>query len=71
MHSNFRPRPWSPAEQLAAGSALAARLKAETIDISLPGIERPLGVRHPVLRTLDELISVFVKMGFRRRRAGG
>src|SRR6202158_2274881 len=54
----------SEAEQLAAGSALASRLKAETIDISLPGIERPLGVRHPVLRTLDELISVFVKMGY-------
>jgi len=52
------------AEQLAAGSALSARLKAETLDISLPGIERPLGVRHPVLRTLDELISVFVKMGY-------
>ena len=42
----------------------AARLKSETLDISLPGIERPLGVRHPVLRTLDELISVFVKMGY-------
>ncbi len=41
-----------------------ARLKSETLDISLPGIERPLGVRHPVLRTLDELISVFVKMGY-------
>jgi phenylalanyl-tRNA synthetase alpha chain len=42
----------------------ARRLKSETLDISLPGIERPLGVRHPVLRTLDELISVFVKMGY-------
>ena len=42
----------------------ALRLKSETLDISLPGIERPLGVRHPVLRTLDELISVFVKMGY-------
>ena len=52
------------AEQLAAGSALAARLKSEAVDISLPGIERPLGVRHPVLRTLDELVSVFVKMGY-------
>src|SRR6266513_556923 len=48
----------------AAGSALDTRLKSEILDISLPGIERPLGVRHPVLRTLDELISVFVKMGY-------
>jgi phenylalanyl-tRNA synthetase alpha chain len=54
----------SQAELLAAGSALSAKLKSETLDISLPGIERPLGVRHPVLRTLDELISVFVKMGY-------
>jgi len=54
----------SEAEQLAASSGLAARLKSETIDISLPGVERPLGVRHPVMRTLDELISVFVKMGY-------
>jgi phenylalanyl-tRNA synthetase alpha chain len=54
----------SAAEQAAAGSALDARLKSETLDISLPGLERPLGVRHPVLRTLDELISVFVKMGY-------
>ena len=42
----------------------AWRDNSETLDISLPGIERPLGVRHPVLRTLDELISVFVKMGY-------
>jgi phenylalanyl-tRNA synthetase alpha chain len=54
----------SNAEQQASRLALGAKLKSETIDISLPGIERPLGVRHPVLRTLDELISVFVKMGY-------
>jgi phenylalanyl-tRNA synthetase alpha chain len=54
----------SNAEQTAARLALDSKLKGETLDISLPGIERPLGVRHPVLRTLDELISVFVKMGY-------
>jgi phenylalanyl-tRNA synthetase alpha chain len=52
------------AAERASGSALDLRLRAETVDITLPGIERPLGVRHPVLRTLDELISVFVKMGY-------
>ena len=54
----------SNAEQQASRLALGAKLRSETIDISLPGIERPLGVRHPVLRTLDELVSVFVKMGY-------
>jgi phenylalanyl-tRNA synthetase alpha chain len=52
------------AEAEAATEALRAKLAGERVDISLPGIARPLGVRHPVLRTLDELISVFVKMGY-------
>ena len=52
------------AEAEAATGALRAKLAGERVDISLPGIARPLGVRHPVLRTLDELISVFVKMGY-------
>ena len=47
-----------------ATTAIDALRRAQMVDISLPGIERPLGVRHPVLRTLDELISVFVKMGY-------
>ena len=51
-------------EAEAATGALRAKLAGERVDISLPGIVRPLGVRHPVLRTLDELISVFVKMGY-------
>jgi phenylalanyl-tRNA synthetase alpha chain len=54
----------SEAEAASARSALEARLKSETLDITLPGMERPLGVRHPVLRMLDELISVFVQMGY-------
>jgi len=54
----------SLAAERASGSAQDERLRAEAVDVTLPGIERPLGVRHPVLRTLDELISVFVKMGY-------
>jgi len=51
-------------QQRIAGSSDDARLKAETIDISLPGIRRSLGVEHPVLKVLDDLIGVFVKMGY-------
>ncbi len=52
------------AQQRVSGSAADAKIKSETVDISLPGIQRPLGVKHPVLRVLDELIDVFVKMGY-------
>lgn len=34
------------------------------IDITLPGIPRPLGARHPVLQALDDVIKVFKAMGY-------
>lgn len=52
------------AQQRASGSSSAARLAAEKIDVTLPGIARQLGVKHPVLRIMDELVDVFVKMGY-------
>ncbi len=41
-----------------------AKLESERIDVTLPGITRVLGVKHPVLRIMDELVDVFVKMGY-------
>ncbi|MGA2960902.1 MAG: phenylalanine--tRNA ligase subunit alpha [Candidatus Korobacteraceae bacterium] len=40
------------------------KLAAERIDVTLPGVHRELGVRHPVLRTMDEIVAVFVAMGY-------
>jgi phenylalanyl-tRNA synthetase alpha chain len=34
------------------------------IDITLPGIHRPIGVKHPVLRVMDEIVAVFKAMGY-------
>jgi phenylalanyl-tRNA synthetase alpha chain len=45
---------------LAAGSGLTA----ERIDVTLPGIRRPLGAQHPVIRTMNEIVSVFKAMGY-------
>jgi len=52
------------AQNKASASGSNAKFAAETVDISLPGVRRPLGVKHPVLRVLDELVDVFVKMGY-------
>jgi phenylalanyl-tRNA synthetase alpha chain len=38
--------------------------KAEELDLTLPGIRRRLGARHPLLQVLDEIKSIFVGMGF-------
>ncbi|MGA3055195.1 MAG: phenylalanine--tRNA ligase subunit alpha [Candidatus Korobacteraceae bacterium] len=34
------------------------------LDITLPGILRPIGVKHPVLRVMDEIVAVFKAMGY-------
>jgi len=38
--------------------------KADALDISLPGIERPIGAEHPVIRTVNEIVSVFRNLGY-------
>jgi phenylalanyl-tRNA synthetase alpha chain len=39
-------------------------LKGEGVDITLPGIRRPMGAEHPVIRALNEIVSVFKAMGY-------
>ncbi len=45
-------------------SSAGANLAAERLDITLPGIQRPIGVKHPVLRVMDEIVAVFKAMGY-------
>ncbi len=49
--------------QLAAGSQ-TARLAAERVDVTLPGIRRPIGARHPVQIVFDEVQEIFLSMGY-------
>jgi phenylalanyl-tRNA synthetase alpha chain len=34
------------------------------IDITLPGVRRAIGAEHPVIRTTNEIVSVFQKLGY-------
>src|SRR5260370_467504 len=52
------------AQQRIAGSTSAGRLDSERLDVTLPGIRRPLGAEHPVVRTMNEIVSVFRAMGY-------
>lgn len=45
-------------------AALDARLAAETIDVSLPGINSSRGGLHPVSRTLERITEIFGRLGF-------
>jgi phenylalanyl-tRNA synthetase alpha chain len=48
---------------LGAGPTDAA-LKAEAIDITLPGTRRLMGAEHPITRTMNEIVSVFAALGY-------
>jgi phenylalanyl-tRNA synthetase alpha chain len=41
-----------------------ARVESDRLDVTLPGIRRPLGAEHPVLRTMNEIVGVFRAMGY-------
>jgi phenylalanyl-tRNA synthetase alpha chain len=45
-------------------SAAASQFESERIDITLPGIHRPIGVEHPLIKTMNEIIGVFKAMGY-------
>ncbi|WP_370879007.1 phenylalanine--tRNA ligase subunit alpha [Gemmobacter fulvus] len=47
-----------------ADAALDARLKAEWLDVTLPGRPRRVGSIHPVSQVMDELTAIFADMGF-------
>ncbi len=38
--------------------------KAGFVDITLPGVRRPIGAEHPVIKTMHEMVSVFQKLGY-------
>jgi phenylalanyl-tRNA synthetase alpha chain len=38
--------------------------ESESIDITLPGIRRPLGAEHPVIKTMNEIVGVFRNLGY-------
>ncbi len=42
----------------------AERLKAEKIDVTLPGVRRTLGSKHPLSIELDDIKEIFIGMGF-------
>jgi phenylalanyl-tRNA synthetase alpha chain len=46
------------------GGASTARHTAERVDVTLPGIRRPLGAEHPVIKTMNEIVGVFRNLGY-------
>jgi len=44
--------------------SVSQKLEAERIDVTLPGDYIPYGKQHPLTATVNEIVSIFNKMGF-------
>jgi phenylalanyl-tRNA synthetase alpha chain len=54
-------------EQALAGNqqkAPAPKATGPNLDITVPGVRRRLGTRHPITQVNDELVEVFARLGF-------
>jgi len=38
--------------------------ESDRLDITLPGIQRPIGAEHPVIKTMNEIVAVFRNLGY-------
>jgi phenylalanyl-tRNA synthetase alpha chain len=47
-----------------AAETVSAVATADSIDITLPGIRRPIGAEHPIIKTRNEIVRVFEKLGY-------
>ncbi|MCC8065032.1 MAG: phenylalanine--tRNA ligase subunit alpha [Clostridiales bacterium] len=47
-----------------ADVALNLKLKAETVDVTMPGQRQAVGHKHPITMVIDEVTDVFIGMGF-------
>src|SRR6266436_2289790 len=64
-------RPGAATAVIRAGASVRASLGTvvatagpDALDITLPGIPRPLGAEHPVIKTVHEIVSVFRNLGY-------
>jgi phenylalanyl-tRNA synthetase alpha chain len=50
--------------EAAGGADHSSAFAAEAVDITLPGTQRKPGAEHPLIKTLNELVAIFQRMGY-------
>ncbi len=45
-------------------AAIAAKIASETLDVTMPGVSRPLGKIHPLNGVVDRVLDIFVGLGY-------
>ena len=47
-----------------AEKAMELKMRAETVDVTIPGTQPKIGKKHPMYQVLDEIKDIFIGMGF-------
>ena len=50
--------------QALQAAQIQVQLEAETLDVTMPGVSRPLGRVHPLNGTIDKVLDIFVGLGY-------
>ncbi len=45
-------------------AAMAARIASETLDVTMPASFTPVGHRHPLISTVEEIVDIFSGLGY-------
>jgi phenylalanyl-tRNA synthetase alpha chain len=53
-----------PAVAVTGTSGPRVIIEERPLDITLPGIRRPTGAEHPVIKTMNEIVAVFRNLGY-------
>ena len=62
MRIDATVRPAGVSAKVQVGTVYA--IDESPLDITLPGIRRPIGAEHPVIKTMNEMIGVFRNLGY-------
>lgn len=51
-------------QQKLQQAKIQAQLASESLDVTMPGVSRPLGKLHPLQSTIDRVIDIFTGLGY-------
>ena len=51
-------------KQALQQAEIEAKIKSETLDVTMPGVSRPLGRIHPLNGVVDRVLDIFVGLGY-------
>ncbi len=51
-------------KQTLEQAKIAAQIESETLDVTMPGVNRPLGKVHPLNGVVDRVLDIFVGLGY-------